>query len=123
MSRGIDSKQIPSIVLRGMKTAAKNCDRLHGSWADKAPEYWFTVLVALQLQKELNEDKNWISFEGSIRKTLEASGPKRRGRRPKTLRWNGRCDILVDRANEKPLAAIEIKRNAYAFYRSLKSDV
>ena len=123
MSRGIGSKDIPPQVLKGMRIAAKNWDRLHGSWADKAPEYWFTVQVALQLQKALDEDKNWISLEGNVRKSLNAAGPRRRGRPHAALRNSGRCDILVERANGKPFAAIEVKRNAYVFSEPLGKDI
>ena len=123
MSRGIARGNVAPLVLRGMRKGAKNWDALHGSWADEAPEYWFTVLVALELQKGLDTKKNWIRLEGNVAKALNAAGPKRRGRPPKALRRTGRCDIVVERANEAPFALIEIKNRVYSFSRTLASDV
>lgn len=88
MSRGIARGDVAPLVLRGMRKAAKNWDALHGSWADEAPEYWFTVLVALELQKGLDTNKNWIRLEGNVAKALNAAGPKRRGRPPEGAEAN-----------------------------------
>src|SRR6476620_742548 len=123
MSRGISRTQIPAVTLEGMAKAAQRWHRLHGTWADEAAEYWFTVLVALQLQRKLTESKNWIGLESNVTETIRLCGAARPGRPRKVLRRNGRCDIVVARANEKPFAAIEIKSPAYHFSRSVKSDI
>lgn len=123
MSRGISRDDVPPLVIEGMRRAAKNWDALHGTWADKAPEYWFTVHVALALQKGLHREKNWIKLEGNVANTLSACGPSRPGRPPAALRKNGRCDIVIERANETPFALVEVKSRAYSFSAAIASDV
>lgn len=123
MSNGINRSQIPELVRVSLAKAAKSWDSLHGTWADQAPEYWFTVHVAQHLHKKLHADKNWIGLESRVGESLSLTGVKRLGRPRKTLRRNGRCDIVVTRANEKPFAAIEVKSPVYSFTDVVKKDV
>ena len=122
MSRGINSKTIAPIVLSGMQSAAKSWNDLHGTSALKAPEYWFTVTVAQKLQKNLDSEKKWIRLESRVKEVVSGSGAKRRGAPKKGLRRNGRCDLIVERANEKPFAAIEIKSRTTTMKSGLGKD-
>ena len=123
MSRGIERSVVAPVVIAGMAKAAKSWNALHGTWANRAPEYWFTVTVAQELQRKLDDQKKWIRLEGSVLQTISSSGPAVAGRPVSALRRNGRCDIVIERANESPFAAIEIKTRAYAFTAGLRSDV
>ncbi|WP_156968997.1 hypothetical protein [Arenimonas metalli] len=123
MSRGIERSVVPPVVIAGMAKAAKSWNALHGTWASRAPEYWFTVTVAQELQRKLDDQKKWIRLEGSVLQTMSSSGPAVVGRPVSSLRRKGRCDIVIERANESPFAAIEIKTRAYAFTAGIRSDV
>ena len=123
MSKGIHRNNIPKLVLAGMVKAEKAWDALHGTWADHAPEYWFTVIVAQHLQRYLDTEKNWIGLEANVKETLKLAEVSRPGRPNKSLRHNGRCDIVVARGNEKPFAAIELKSPMYSFTAPLKKDI
>ena len=123
MSRGIERSVVPPIVLSGMLKAAKSWNTLHGTWASQAPEYWFTVTVAQELQRKLDDAKKWIRLEGAVKTTMRQSGSAGPGRPSTGLRRNGKCDIIVERLNELPFAAIEIKTRVYAFTSTLERDV
>lgn len=123
MSRGIHRGEIPEITLRGMRSAVKHWKSMYGTWADEAAEYWFTVAVAHQLQRQLDGSKNWIRLEANVVETIRLSGHLRPGRRRATLRENGRCDIVVTRANQKPFAAIEVKSPTYSYSAPVRRDV
>lgn len=120
MSRGFHRDDVVTLVLKGMRSAAKTWDGLHGTFANQAPEYWFNVHVAKELSKGL--ENSWVGLEVSARETRQLSKPGKVGRPKKASRENGRVDIVVARDNEKPAAIIEVKSPVYTF-NSLEKDV
>lgn len=123
MSRGLGKKEIAPAVLGGMRTGAKSWNDLHGTWANKAPEYWFTVSVAQALQRHLDDSKKWVCVEPRMADIVAADLSNASGTYLAGLRLKGRCDLAVQRANEETFAAIEIKIRAYSFTKSIADDV
>ncbi|WP_162782233.1 hypothetical protein [Arenimonas caeni] len=106
-----------------MKHAAKSWHALHGTWANKAPEYWFTVSVAQSLQGELDDSRKWVCVEPKISEMVDARSSRLVDGHSSDLRLNGRCDLAVQRVNEDFFAAVEIKIRAYAFTKAIEKDI
>lgn len=123
MSRGIPRHEVPKATLRGMIRAARSWHGLHGTWANKSPEYWFTVGVAQSLQEKLDDSRKWVCVEPRIREMVNAKACQSIKDFPKKIRLNGRCDLGVQRLNEDYFAAIEIKTRVYSFTREISNDI
>lgn len=122
MSKGINREILPKLIFKGMTSAVRSWDDLHGTLADFAPEYWFTVTVAQTLQKNLDCNKNWIGLEASVKQLIKDSRLEKPNKTTNKIR-NGKCDLVVSRANEKPFAAIEIKSKVYSTTKPVKDDI
>lgn len=115
--------EILPAVMAGMKSSARKWEKIHGTWANQAPEYWFTVNVSVEIFKRLNAEKCWIELEANVKNVLNKSRPKVPGSFRKTVRKNGKLDIVVERLREKPFAAIELKTCTQFFDKPFKADV
>lgn len=123
MSRGIPRHEVPKATLRGMIRAARSWHGLHGTWANKSPEYWFTVGVAQSLQEGLDDSKKWVCVEPRIQEMVDAQKCRKIRGFPERIRLNGRCDLGVQRIKEDYFAAIEIKTRVYSFTKEIDSDL
>lgn len=123
MSRGIPRHEVSKAALRGMLRAARSWHGLHGTWANKSPEYWFTVGVAQSLQENLDDSRKWVCVEPRVREMVDAESCKSNKGFQEEIRLNGRCDLGVQRNNEDYFAAIEIKTRVYSFTKGIENDL
>lgn len=119
MSRGFHRDAVINSAFKGMKLASKRWSDMHGSFANQAPEYWFTVMVAQEITKGLGQisGKFRVGLEESVRELRKTSNPGKRGRPKKSTRENGRADVAVARANKKPAILIEVKSPVYSYHK------
>lgn len=124
MSRGFHRDEVINSALNGMKLAAEGWSNMHGTFANQAPEYWFTVMAAQEINKKLKQlsDNFWLGLEVSVKELRIASKPGKLGRPKKSTRENGRADIVVSRLSEKPAIVIEVKSPVYSYYQ-IKDDI
>ena len=94
--------------MKGIATAQKDFESWSGgSWLWEAPEYLSTVYVARELARL--KGTKFISLENNAKRALKDAGAIAHGPLHKHIRANGRFDILLFWANEKPRAPIEVK--------------
>lgn len=123
MPKILNRNDLLPAVLNGMKASARKWEKIHGTWANQAPEYWFTVNLSQELFRNLGSDKCWIEMEASVKSVLKKSRPRTPGSFRKAVRKDGRLDILIERIGEKPFAAIELKTCTRSLDKPYLSDV
>lgn len=110
MSAGLRTTQVPSLVLKGISLAFTQWENMSGGeWLHTAPEYLVTVKVAEVLRKSIPATQRTIWLEHGVAKALKQAGGRQPGRKPELLRVDGRFDIVLAHANQKPRTIIEIK--------------
>jgi len=82
-----------------------------GEWLCNAPEYLMTVKIAENIAN-IKGDK-LITMEDKVDYILDLSNAIKKGRKPNTLRKNGRIDIVIWNQNDTPRIIIEVKNNVY----------
>lgn len=110
MSAGFSTARVPKLVLEGISSAFKQWEDMSGGeWLQTAPEYLVTVNVAEVLRKSIPATQRTIWLEHGVANALKQAGGKQPGRKAELLRIDGRIDIVLAHANQKPRTVIEIK--------------
>lgn len=91
-----------------------------GEWAWRGPEYLLCANIASRLFK-LDGAKH-ITLESNVTKTLASADAAKRGAPKKSLRKNGRFDIVLWWGSGLPRAVIEVKNGVYS-YSQIYMDV
>ena len=92
-----------------------------GSWLWEAPEYMVTTYIAKHIS-DLKEKSFYLTLEHKVKDAIDIAGGLPVGRPHKTLRRDGKFDILVWWANETPRAVIEVKKQVRGF-SEVRADV
>ncbi len=108
-------------------TAINNCQKTYlkwsyNEWLSFAPEYFLTVKIAEKISK-INKDK-YITLEDNVKKTLDISNAKGRGKISTGTRANGRYDIVIWSGGDdgRPRAIIEVK-NCVRNFNKIEEDI
>lgn len=108
MPAQISVDKLINATLKGLMNAQNEYETWSGGyWLGAAPEYLSTVYVAREIAKL--DGPKFLTLETSARYAIEDAGAKGRGKLHRKIRANGRFDILLGWANDKPRAPIEIK--------------
>lgn len=110
MSAGFSTTKVPNLVIKGIGSAFRKWEDMSGGeWLRTAPEYLVTAQVAEELRKAIPSTKRTIWLEHGVATALKQAGGKQPGRVAELLRIDGRMDIVLAHANQKPRTVIEIK--------------
>ena len=108
MSAQVSIAAVARGALSGIVKAQKSyADWSGGEWLNRAPEYFATVFVAQAISKL--EGAKYVTLEHGAKNAIEDAGARGRGKLHHKIRANGRFDIVLWRADEKPRAPIEVK--------------
>lgn len=125
MSAGLSTKEVPGLVIDGIATAFRQWEDMSGGeWLQSAPEYLVTVAVADALRKGIPSSKRTVWLEHGVARALNDAGGVQLGRKPELLRVDGRIDIVLAHANQKPRTLVEIKSPVWQpNHRGCRSDL
>jgi len=102
--RGLD---LIDAMIRGGEQAVAEFRYISGcEWFDEAPEYFLTTFVASSVS---SSKSTYSLLEVSVNNSRKEAIALRRGRPANHERRNGRFDIVVYWANDKPRGAVEVK--------------
>ena len=109
-------------TLAGISEAQKRYEYWTGGrWLWEAPEYMVTTYIAKHISGI--EDKSfYLTLEHKVRDAIDKAGGLPPGKPLAVLRRNGKFDLLVWWANEKPRAVIEVKKQVKRF-SDIEADV
>lgn len=95
-------------ALNGIVKAQREYEKWSGGeWLWCAPEYIATVFVAQEIYKL--DGSKYVTVEHGANAAIADAGARGRGKLHHKIRANGRFDILLWWADEKPRAPIEVK--------------
>ena len=111
MSR-ITHDEILNACIEGIKKSEEEYDEYsNGQWLWNAPEYLLTVNIFKKLG-EINKSK-FITLEDNVKKILKNAKTKIRGPLKKTIRPDGRSDIILWWGKGTPRGIIEVKKDVW----------
>jgi len=115
-AKGPDSGKelIISMIKGGEKACTEYCKLSGGYWLNRAPEYFLTTYAASALR---NFGSTSIGLEVSVNKSRKEANAVRNGRPSQHDRRNGRYDIVLYRADDKPRGCVEVKSSLYSVDR------
>lgn len=116
--RSLMLDEVSDIIIKTVEKAHREYHKMSGGyWLSQAPEYFTTTRLAQALKSHTNI--TYIDLEYNVRDAMNICGARQRGRPKKSLRINGRFDLMLwgkridnDGAN-LPLAPIEVKVRAW----------
>ena len=118
--RNPTQQEVVDAIDRGLRRAQADYEKAYTSYvfdSQYCPEYFMKVYIFQSLLR-LKQDCGCaygLSVEQPVREIIRCL-PRKRGRYPKKLRINGKCDLLIwdveDDQKERPLIAIEVKEDA-----------
>lgn len=111
--KGPDSgRELIQAMIKGGERAVSDFSCISGGeWFDEAPEYFLTTYVAWAVG---NLESSYVLLEVSVDQARKEAGALRRGRPSDYERRNGRFDVVLYWANDKPRGAIDIKTRVWA---------
>ncbi|MFA6018919.1 MAG: hypothetical protein WC722_01560, partial [Rhodospirillales bacterium] len=117
MKKGPDrSRDIVNAIIKGSERSFKEFQHLSGGdWLEHAPEYFLVVSAGNAIR---NFQSTNLLFEGHVSNVRKSSRAIRHGRAAKGERRNGRFDIVLYRADDKPCGVVEIKSPIFCLSRS-----
>lgn len=99
-------------MIKGGERAVSDFSHISGGeWFDEAPEYFLTTYVAWSVG---DLESTYALLEVSVDQARKEAGATRRGRPADHERRNGRFDVVVYWAGDKPRGAVEIKSPIWA---------
>ncbi|AOZ49637.1 hypothetical protein [Chromobacterium vaccinii] len=108
---------LKSEVVEAICSGIRKADREYGQWTGdeglgEAPEYLMTCAIARELAKL--GDGRFVTLEASVQETLRCARVRFRGRPRRSMRKNGRADIVLWEVpevgqNGVPRSIIEVK--------------
>lgn len=109
-------------MIRGGERAVSDFAHISGGeWFDEAPEYFLTTYVAWSVG---NLESTYALLEVSVDQARKEAGASCLGRPSGHERRNGRFDVVVYWANDKPRGAVEVKSPIWsAEERKIKPDI
>lgn len=109
-------------TLGGISKAQIDYETLSGGyWLWKAPEYLVTTYIARHIST-INYRTFYLTLENNVTSGIKDAGGWGKGRLRKDLRPDGKFDMLLWWANDKPRAVIEVKNQVTGFSH-IKADI